>query len=228
MTLVCFVLCWVRFPFLIENALQSLMIAFVFRAFCGCLIAALWDTLRTEWELYTERRLMKEHRKMAVSGYAALLRQHEVILKIRHDMTDQLRTLKGISDSARVDEYIESLIGQQEKVRSVVQTRNEMLDIMLNGKLSEAQDCGTALENINAEAPKVLPVSGIDLCSLVMNIMNNAIRAAASSGAKPPFIRLNIHIKNNCFPIICQNTADMPEAAVLAENKKPCVNTVWV
>ena len=76
-----------------------------------------------------------------------------------------------------------------------------MLDIMLNGKLSEAQDAGITLDIVKAEAPEALPISDTDICSLVMNIMNNAVKAAGVAGAVLPFIRLNIHVKNNYFAI---------------------------
>jgi len=218
LTLAGMVIYWILFLLLREDAVQSLTHGFTFLAYYGCLIVtmaatlitALWDTVRTEWETYMERQLIENHREMAVSGYMALRRQHEEIMKLRHDMADQLRTLKAITDHTRAVEYIESLIGKQEKIRPVVQTGNEMLDIMLNGKLSEAQDAGITLDIVKAEAPETLPISDTDICSLVMNIMNNAVKAAGVAGAVLPFIRLNIHVKNNYFAITCQNSADTP------------------
>lgn len=133
LTLVGLAVYWVLFLIFRENAVQSLLHGFIFLFYRGCLIVtigtslitAMWDTFKTEWELYTERRLMEEHREMAISGYGALRRHQEEIMKLRHDMADQLRTLKGLKDASHAAEYIESLIGKQEKIRSVVQTGND-------------------------------------------------------------------------------------------------------
>lgn len=51
----------------------------------------------------------------------------------------------------------------------------EVLDILINGKLSAAKDMGIRLDIVRAEAPKTLPVSDSDLCSLIVNILDNAI-----------------------------------------------------
>lgn len=80
---------------------------------------------------------------------------------------------------------------------------------MLNGKLSEAQNLGITLDIVKAEAPSTLPIDDTDLCSLVMNIMNNAIKAASASDAPSPFIHLNLHVRNNYFAFTCQNSANI-------------------
>ena len=50
-------------------------------------------------------------------------------------------------------------------------------------------------------------MSDTDLCSLLMNILNNAITAASSSGFAEPYIRLDIHVKNGFFALTCENSA---------------------
>lgn len=52
-----------------------------------------------------------------------------------------------------------------------------------------------------------------DLCSLIMNIVDNAINAAISAHVPNSWIRFDIHIKSNYFVLICENTADFTETA---------------
>ena len=83
-----------------------------------------------------------------------------------------------------------------------------MLDIILNNKLGTAADLGIRCEIVRANAPEHLPMSDTDLCSLVMNILNNAITAATSSGFAEPYLRLDIHVKNGFFALTCENSAN--------------------
>ena len=85
---------------------------------------------------------------------------------------------------------------------------NKMLDIILGSKLNAAADAGVQVEVIRASSPETLPVSDTDLCSLVMNILDNALSAARTSGVSKPVIRLDIHVKSGYFAFICENSAD--------------------
>ena len=82
-----------------------------------------------------------------------------------------------------------------------------MLDTILNGRLSAAIDAGVRVEIVKAEAPAKLPLTDADLCSLVLNLVDNAVAAAAASGAMEPFLRLNIHVKGNFLAFVCENSA---------------------
>ena len=68
-------------------------------------------------------------------------------------------------------------------------------------------DAGIKVEILRAEAPGQLPLSDADLCSLMMNIMDNALTAAAAADTVNPYIRLNIHKKDNFLSILCENSA---------------------
>ena len=84
-------------------------------------------------------------------------------------------------------DYLDDLIGQNEKVPSVVQSGNEMLDIILNSKLSAAADAGVEVRLTRTHAPRQLPLTDTELCSLIMNIMNimdNAMEAALAPGIR--------------------------------------------
>ena len=72
-----------------------------------------------------------------------------------------------------------------------------------------------------AEAPEKLPLSDTNLCSLVMNIMDNAVKAAAESGHGSPYIHLDIHVKNDYFALTVENSANMNKPSSLG------CDTVW-
>lgn len=173
------------------------------------LITALLEAVRTELNRRMEKRLMKEHNELVLDSYNNLRRYSEEVMILRHDMAKHFHALREMSNDDKISEYLTELIGQNEKIRPVVQSGNEMLDIILNSKLGTASAAGIHMEIEKVEAPEVLPLSDADLCSLVMNIMDNAITAASLCSGKNPYIRIKIHVKNDFFALVCENTADI-------------------
>ena len=188
-----------------------------YQLYRGCLIvsmvtalaAALWDALQAELEYRMERSLLEQRREMTQVSYDSMCRQHEEVMKIRHDMAGHLETLRGMSGQAEVSAFIDDLIGKTARIRPIVHTGNEVLDIILNSKLSAAMDKGIKVEIARSTAPEKLPISDVDLSSIVINILNNAVTAAESSGAKEPFLKLDIHIRDSWLAIVCENSADI-------------------
>ena len=142
-------------------------------------------------------------------------------MMLRHDMLRHLHALHDMGSEEKRTAYLEELIGRNQKIRPVVQSGNEMLDIILNGKLGAAADAGIRVELPRIECPDSLPFSAPDLCALLMNIMDNAISAAAQANTRQRYVRLNIHEKQGHLAISCENSADTP--AVAAEAKKETV-----
>ena len=104
---------------------------------------------------------------------------------------------------------LDELIGENEKIRPVVQSGNEMLDVILNSKLSAAADAGIAVEPARMQAPNKLPLTDAELCSLMLNLLDNALEAASAAGVKRRYIKLDKHIQNNYFMFTCENGATL-------------------
>lgn len=181
------------------------------------LVCALWDELKRELGARTEKRLVSERQKMAMASYENLRRQHEEVMMLRHDMLRHFRTLHDMGGDEKRTAYLAELIGQNQAIRPVVESGNEMLDIILNGKLSAAVDGGIRVEVVRVQAPAQLHLTAPDLCALVMNIMDNAISAAAK--AREPFLKLDIHEKAGHLAIFCENSFDPGAKSAQAEEE---------
>ena len=155
----------------------------------------------------TEKQLLEQRREMTLASYENMRRQHEEIMIIRHDMIRHFRALRAMTDQAQISAYLDDILGQNSKIRPVVQSGNEMLDIILNSRLSDAMDNGILVDIVKAEVPGNLPLTDADLCSLVMNITDNALTAAGKSTDARPYIRLDLHVKGNFMVLVCENSA---------------------
>lgn len=175
----------------------------------AALLTAVAEFIHTELNRRAEQQILEERREMAQITYESMCSQHEEIMKLRHDMAGHLETLRGMSDSAETAAYIDNLIGKNRRVRSIVHTGNEVLDIILNSKLSAAMDAGIHVEIVRSTAPEKLPIPDDDLSSIVINILSNALKAAKASNAEKPFLKLDVHIKGSWLAIVCENSADI-------------------
>lgn len=169
----------------------------------AALVTVLVEAIQAEITYHTELHLLAQQNKLAQSNYEAMRRQNEEVMILRHDMMKHFRLLRHMTAEEKTAQYLDELIGENEKIRPIVQSGNGILDTILNSKLSAAVDAGIQVEFTRMQAPDKLPLSDTELCSLIMNITDNALNAA--SEAKQQYIRLDMHIRNNFFVFICEN-----------------------
>lgn len=198
----------------VTTSLSSWQIDFVYHKvlppfMIAALLSAVIETVHKEINLRTEKRLLAQRYEMTQANYDNMRLQNEEILMLRHDMTKHYQALYGMNTEEQRTAYLAELLGQNEKIRPVFQSGNEIIDIIMGSSMRAAEEAGVEVEIVRSIAPHKLPVSDADLCSLVMNLLDNAVRAAAESGVNKPSIRLDLHIKNGLFVFTCRNSASL-------------------
>ena len=173
------------------------------------MLAAFFSTV-AEWAhgeiaRRTEERLLVQRGELVQNSYEAMRQQHEQVMILRHDMMKHFRLLRQTTTDEKTAAYLDGLIGENEKIRPVVQSGNEMLDVILNGKLNAAAGAGIAVELARTKAPGKLPLTDTELCSLVMNLLDNALEAAAAPGVVRRYIKLDMNIRKGYFIFTCEN-----------------------
>lgn len=183
----------------------------------AAVFAALMEWIMKEITRRAETKLLAQQYEIAKSGFENLRRHQEEVMMLRHDMKKHLTFLRqNVSDKGAV-QYLDSLIGQQQALSPVVQSRNQALNIILSAKLGEATGKEIPVEVVQADAPKSLPLSDTELCALMMNLLDNAIHAAGKT--EKPFLRLDMHQKDGFFVFVCENAA-VPEPPEKSAEKK--------
>ncbi len=133
-----------------------------------CILAAILsaavDLAGKEVSRRTEARLFKERSELALQSYESMRVQNEQVRMLRHDMVKHFLALRRMTDEQQRTDYLDDLIGQNEKIRPVVQSGNGMLDIILNAKLSQAIEAGVKVEVLRCTAPETLPLSPTPNC----------------------------------------------------------------
>lgn len=175
-----------------------------------CLISGLAAVLSDFIEQLSRRRteleVLSSKNRLALESYENLRLQSEEVMMLRHDTMKHYTLLRSMikDNPEQVSGYLEELIGQAERIRPVISCRNQTLNILLNGKLGIARAKGIETEIDRCDAPEKLPLSDPELCSLILNILDNAINAASVS--QKPLIRLDFHCKAQHFVFSCENS----------------------
>lgn len=169
-----------------------------------------------EMNRHIEARQMAERNAMAMASYDSLRLQHEQVMMLRHDLAKHLHVLRQMTGETPVAAYLDELIGQNQKIPAILQSGNQMVDIILNGKLASAKAAGIEVEFLHAYAPPALPLCDADLCSLMMNLADNAIAAANHPALNRPWIHMDLCVKGNFFLFTCENAVS--EAHMHAQN----------
>ncbi|MEG2053685.1 MAG: ATP-binding protein, partial [Oscillospiraceae bacterium] len=97
----------------------------------------------------------------------------------RHDLNNQLSVIDAMVKEKNFDEvsvYVTKLIGAAKSLKNFANSGNINIDSILNFKLSQAEQ-----ENIKVtlllEIPEKLSVCPVDVCSVLGNLLDNAICA---------------------------------------------------
>ena len=127
----------------------------------------------------------------------------------RHDYRNHIQSLQAAMALGRYDEvnaYLAQLSDDLGTVDTVVKTGRVMVDAILNGKLNVASRAGISA-NVKATVPEGTPVSDVDLCVLLGNLLDNAIEENRKLPESDRFLRVYMGRKNTQFYLAVTNAA---------------------
>lgn len=126
----------------------------------------------------------------------------------RHDYHNHIQAMLAMTDKPEeLRKYLWMLNDDLTTVDTVLKTGNVMVDAILNSKLSLIKSKNIAV-NAKATVPAELRISGIDLCAMIGNLLDNAMEACLrQSETEERFIRVYIGILKKQLYICVTNSA---------------------
>lgn len=159
--------------------------------------------------LQRERDMLDAQFKLAQTEFASLRQLQQNAAAYRHDMRHHLSLLQGLAAKEQTEEIKEYLRIAQSDMDAITPIRfceNETVNLILSAFTSKAKQADIQL-SIEAKLPDTLPFSDTELCSLLSNILENAIQAAEKiPDSKKRLIRLRVYSKNNKLCIDIRNS----------------------
>ncbi len=127
----------------------------------------------------------------------------------RHDYRNHIQNMKiwlGKGDLEKISGYLDQLADDLDNVDTVIKTGNVMADAILNSKLNTAAKLNIRL-NVKANVPEGLPMSDVELCSMLGNMLDNAVEACAALPVEERFMRVYIGRLKGQLYLSVQNSA---------------------
>ena len=174
--------------------------------------AALWDTAalsRSDAALRTELAVRAEHARLQ-QDYVRATRER------LHESCSRLTLISHYLDRGEGDKlraYLDQLLPPPgESARQY--TGNPLVDAVLSAELAKAAGEGTAVELDLPPLPGALPYADADLTSLLMNLLDNALEAAARlPDPEERWVLLRMELPEEGLRIECINAAPAPQGA---------------
>jgi nitrogen-specific signal transduction histidine kinase len=119
---------------------------------------------------------------------------YEEMHQIRHEMKNHLSYIRVLAEAGDYDhlmEYVRSLSGSAGELFRFVDCGNEVVNAVMNHAIKQARSHEVEVES-QLVVPPELPYEETELCSLLSNLLDNAIEAAAQSGRQAPVVSVSI------------------------------------
>lgn len=158
--------------------------------------------------LQRERDMLDTQFRLAQTEFASLRQLQQNAATYRHDMRHHFALLQGLASKGYLEEIKEYLRIAQSDMDAITPLRfcdNETVNLILSAFVAKAKQSNILLMT-EAILPELLPFSDTELCSLLSNVLENAIHACEHiSDSKERLIKLRIYSKNNKLCIDIRN-----------------------
>lgn len=132
----------------------------------------------------------------------------------RHDYHNHIQALQASMALGRYEEvnaYLRQLNDDLTQVDTSVKTGRVMVDAILNGKINIATQNGIPV-NAKATIPEGVPVSDVELCVIIGNLLDNAVEENKKLPSQERFIRIYVGRKNTQLYLAVTNAAGKKHA----------------
>lgn len=226
--------------YIVEESIYDLYLTFsteailpfftIYIGLLGCIVLSvfLFHTVSSDSE--------RENRYQAEISLLNLSKQHqqelaqmyEELTERQHNYKHHLQALKelvGENDRSTARNYLQNLMSDNAQDEMIV-TGSPGVDALLAAK--QRIMCNKGIRFVYSPYPLAsLPISTLDFCSIVGNLLDNAIEGIAripdmDKGAQPPVIHLSFSRSWDMFYIYCENPC---EPATVVKHKERFVSS---
>jgi len=174
--------------------------------FYVCFLAAYHAQVRKSAEAELQSSMLHAELRQATAELEAMQRSAVQTAAYQHDMRHHLNMIDSLVAVGNGEQALAYIASIRQDLDAIVPRRfceNEAINLLCASFSAHAQRMGVRLE-VQVTAPKELPISDTELCSLLSNGLENALQAAAESG-KEKWVRLYCGIKRNNLLIEVKN-----------------------
>lgn len=154
-----------------------------------------------------------QNMKLKTKYYEEVEVINQEVRRYRHDLANHLHMLYYFLEERNIEaatEYLNRMGVDLKKINKgfyYIKTRNEAIDFILNSKLLIAREKGIKIKS-TVEDMEILFICNVDICTLLSNLLDNAIEACALYKGDESFIDLDMRLIKRNFAINIKNSAN--------------------
>ena len=176
--------------------------------FCIALLTAVFFLVRKLFYHLVDKRIAEFQSDLINKQTEEIQNMYRQMQAWRHDYRNHIQNMKNRLDGERceLEQYLDDLAEDLTQADTSVKTGNVMVDAVLNGKMSVAEQKGIQL-NIKAHIPQGMTMTDVELCSVLGNLIDNAIEACEKLSYDQRFLRVYIDKFKGQFYLSVQNSS---------------------
>lgn len=162
----------------------------------------------SEHQKTMDQQILLHDMKLSESSLSQMKETSAQMMELRHELGNHYIYINSLASEHRYDElqaYLQSIEHWEGMVVQSVSTANPVLNAVINQKLSYARFLGIDTK-AHVESLDRIPVDDLTLCSLLGNLLNNAIDACQNQ--RSPSISVDIYTLKSYLTICVENSVD--------------------
>lgn len=187
--------------------MKTAIIVAIIIACIALLIAAFFLTRRLFYYL-VDKRIAQFQSDLINKQTREIQNMYRQMQEWRHDYRNHIQNMKNCldGDQGELEQYLDDLADDLTRADTSVYTGNVMADAVLNSKLSVAEQKGVKI-NLKAHIPQGVAMTDVELCSILGNLLDNAIEACEKLPYEKRFLRVYIDKIKGQFYLSVQNAS---------------------
>lgn len=181
-------------------------LASIFIFICVNWIYHIREILNQRLKEKKEFRTLEIKNSLMINRYDEMQSHMEKIREIRHEIKHHIAALQILCSEReidRIDDYLSNVSTNQFFRQDICYSKHPIVDCILSNYTAQAKEQNLKFK-YQVNIPPLLKIPDPDLCSLLLNMLDNAIEASSQSSQK--WIWFDILLKDNFLIISCQNS----------------------
>lgn len=158
--------------------------------------------------LETQKDLQKA--KLEAENVSQVSAMYDYVRSWRHDVKGMVSTLSGLSqrgDYESVNKYLSELGAAAEETKVIVSTGNPAIDATISAKLMLANNRRISLTH-TISIPENISLKATDVCSIIMNLLDNAIEASSKMPENERWMEFSLIKKKDMLTFTVTNSCN--------------------
>ena len=171
------------------------------------LIPYLYQSLREKMLIQSTQDALQQEISSAEDQIALLNETNQQMAVYRHDVRHHINLLNGLLANGKIERAQEVLNTSMANLNAITPKRyceNETVNLLCSSYDSKAKRLGVQLK-INALLPKEVPLSDTELCSVISNGLENALRAASQPEVAEKWLGFSCYVRQGNIFMLIQN-----------------------